>query len=195
MSITLTRLLIVVALVAAGCSSSDGRVLSRPDVTATTALVVEAPVVTEEFDPTALTLFSPDFGDYEELPVQFTTDGEGLSPELTWENVPEGAQELAIVVTDPANSTAAHWVAWGLAPSLTGVTSVLPADIKQSANYLGEIGWAPPVPPDGVVHTYVFEIHALSAPLDLEPGGDPQDAIARIYELSMGSAELVGLLI
>ncbi|MFV1989168.1 MAG: YbhB/YbcL family Raf kinase inhibitor-like protein [Acidimicrobiales bacterium] len=194
MSTTFRSILTVVVLLAAGCSSTDGRVLSPPDVTTTLPTVDPIPVP-EDADPTALLLLSPDFGDYEELPTQFTTEGEGAIPELFWENLPEDTQEVAIVVTDPINNTAVHWAVWGLDPTLGAIGATLPADAKESANYLGEQGWAPPVREDGVMHTYVFTLYALDQPLALEPGGDPQEAVSQIAMAATRSAELVGLLI
>ncbi len=39
--------------------------------------------------PDVITVTSPAFRDGESIPARFTCDGEGGSPPLTWENVPD----------------------------------------------------------------------------------------------------------
>ena len=44
----------------------------------------------------ALTLFSPAFGDDEEIPIDFSGEGADISPRLRWSEVPPGTREFAL---------------------------------------------------------------------------------------------------
>jgi phosphatidylethanolamine-binding protein (PEBP) family uncharacterized protein len=45
-----------------------------------------------------MTVSSPDFKDGGNLPVDFTCDGKGISPSLSWSNVPISAQSLVVIM-------------------------------------------------------------------------------------------------
>ena len=46
----------------------------------------------------SMTLGSPDFKDGGNLPIDFTCDGKGVSPSLSWSYVPEKAQSLVVIM-------------------------------------------------------------------------------------------------
>ena len=46
-------------------------------------------------------LISNDFKDNDYIPSTFTCDGKNISPQLYWENIPDGAKSYALSVTDP----------------------------------------------------------------------------------------------
>jgi phosphatidylethanolamine-binding protein (PEBP) family uncharacterized protein len=58
--------------------------------------VLKAPTVA--IASKSMTLGSPDFKDGGNLPIDFTCDGKGISPSLSWSNVPTGAQSLAVIM-------------------------------------------------------------------------------------------------
>ena len=45
-----------------------------------------------------MTLSSPDFKESGNLPIDFTCDGKGISPSLSWSNIPENAQSLVVIM-------------------------------------------------------------------------------------------------
>jgi phosphatidylethanolamine-binding protein (PEBP) family uncharacterized protein len=49
----------------------------------------------------ALTLSSSAFSDGGEIPARYTCEGDDISPELSWSDVPAGAQSLVLIVDDP----------------------------------------------------------------------------------------------
>src|SRR5919204_2160934 len=63
------------------------------------------------------------FSEGDTLPVDFTCDGDNLSPPLSWSSVPEGATELRISVRDPdaPSGTFTHWLVVGVDPASTEV--------------------------------------------------------------------------
>ena len=46
----------------------------------------------------SMMLSSPDFKDGGNLPIDFTCDGKGVSPSLSWSNIPENAQSLVLIM-------------------------------------------------------------------------------------------------
>jgi Raf kinase inhibitor-like YbhB/YbcL family protein len=125
-----------------------------------------------------LTLSSPAFE--ETLPRRFTCDGEGASPPLVVEGVPDGTASLALLGEwlrgyDPGTI----WTVWNLPPEdpLSVPTDrprterlEEPAGAVQGTNDGGFVGYRSPcheTPDDG---DYRFSVLALDAELGLEAG-------------------------
>ena len=142
-----------------------------------------------------LTLTSPAFADGEPIPQRHTCRGKGSVPDLRWSGVPEGADSLALVVSDPdaPRGTFIHWVLYDLAPSVTGLPrGAVPAGAREAANSAGTEGWYPPCPPRGT-HRYVFTLYALGSSVAATRGGDTRAVIADIARRAIASATLTGL--
>ena len=58
--------------------------------------IVKAPTTTTLSK--SMILSSPDFKDGGNLPIDFTCDGKGVSPSLSWSNIPENAQSLVLIM-------------------------------------------------------------------------------------------------
>ena len=94
-------------------------------------------------NPGTFTLTSPAFeslegcgpGDDAEacdiFPVDNTSFGEDVSPELNWTNPPAGTQSYAIVFQDLSNGFA-HWVMWNIPGDLTSLPAELPTGAMPS---------------------------------------------------------------
>ena len=64
--------------------------------------------------------------------------GDNVSPELSWSNVPDGTKSLALLMFDPegrAPGGVSHWVAYGIAPTVTGFAEG--EATKDSEKYIG----------------------------------------------------------
>jgi len=121
-----------------------------------------------------LNLSSPAFADGARLPIRFTADGEGVSPPLVWNGVPEGTACLALLVEDPdapAPQPLVHAVVWGISADSNALAE---GEIRADGtgdedgqdvgrnSYFRE-GWLPPDPPAGHgPHRYAFQLFALS---------------------------------
>jgi Raf kinase inhibitor-like YbhB/YbcL family protein len=70
-----------------------------------------------------LELTSPAFDDGEPIPAKHTDDGEGSSPPLTWNYIPEGTRSIALIVHDPDAHSGdfTHWLAWNIDPDSGGL--------------------------------------------------------------------------
>jgi Raf kinase inhibitor-like YbhB/YbcL family protein len=138
-------------------------------------------------------LESPAFRDGALIPVIHTGEGLNLSPPLRWSGAPSNTASYALVMDDPdaPGGTWVHWVLFNIPPQLRA----LPAGLERlpqlpngarhgscwGASHFERIGYQGPLPPGGMAHRYRFALHALDAPLDLEPGctvGELHQAIA-----------------
>lgn len=125
----------------------------------------------------ALELRSPAFDDGDEVPVEYTCDGDDVSPALEWSGEPEGTETFALIMDDPDApvGTFVHWVAYDIPASASGLPrsapaeTVLPTGGTHGANSWDRLGYGGPCPPDGT-HRYFFKLYALDASLGLDPG-------------------------
>lgn len=133
------------------------------------------------------------------IPVQYTCDGDNISPPLTWDKVPNGTQSLALIVDDPdaPGRTFVHWVVYNIPANITELSESLPSQAKldsgilQGINGFREIGYGGPCPPSGT-HRYVFTLYALSTKLELTPEAKKSELITAIDGHILGQAELIG---
>lgn len=155
----------------------------------------DAAVETSAPPASSLTLTSPAFDDGGPIPRPFTCDGDNVSPPLRWTGVPEGAVSLALVVDDPdaPRGTFTHWVVWGLPPSLGELPEgAIPGVAHQGRNGFGRDAYGGPCPPGHSTHHYRFELLALSAHLQLEPGASANDLRGAVEGEVLGRAVLTG---
>lgn len=117
----------------------------------------------------AMSLTSSAFADNEPMPVQYTCDGDNISPPLTIDGIPEGAASLALTVIDIDGPGGAfvHWTVWNIDPATTAVPeNTVPQGGGEGATSRDEPGYFGPCPPSGT-HRYVFTLYVLDAPLQL----------------------------
>jgi hypothetical protein len=147
--------------------------------------------------PDTITVTSPAFADGEEVPVEFTCDGEDVSPALAWSGVPEDALELAVIMEDPdaSGGTFVHWVLWGLDAGSPGLTEDgAPDSAPHGSNGAGDTAWAGPCPPEGSgTHHYEFTVLALSGPLDVEPGASADEVRQAAEDVVLAQGQLTGI--
>jgi len=123
-------------------------------------------------------LKSTAFANGGEIPRRYTCDGADLSPALSWDDLPAGAQSLALIADDPDApvGTWTHWIAWNIPAKATllpeGVPKVEALDngARQGRNDFKRIGYGGPCPPPGKPHRYFFKLYALDARLDVKAG-------------------------
>jgi len=103
----------------------------------------------------------------------FGCTGENVSPELSWENIPEGTKSFAITMYDPDAPTGSgfwHWVVFNIPAATTEFKTgagdiskgLTPAGTIQSVTDFGQPGYGGPCPPQGHgFHTYIITVYAL----------------------------------
>ncbi len=118
--------------------------------------------ISNNYQP-SMQLTSPTIQAEQSIPKQFTCDGNDVSPQLDWSNVPEGTQSFVLVMRDPdaPNKEWVHWVVKNIPDSVTGVEeNSVPENGVEVMNDFGRVAWGGPCPPDGE-HRYYFELYAL----------------------------------
>jgi len=143
------------------------------------------------FAATPFSLSSTDMSSDKPLSQQqvfndFGCTGMNLSPQLAWENVPEGTKSFAITVYDPDAPTGSGWWHWTVVNIPLTTTSLptgagsqhqpqLPEGAVQGRNDYGYAGFGGACPPPGdKPHRYQFTVWALNTdnlPLNNESSG------------------------
>jgi len=150
-----------------------------------------------------LTILSPGFADGDTIPIQYTCEGEDLSPPLKWEGVPEDTQSLVLIVDDPdapdpeaPMMTWVHWVLYNLPPDAKDLpedvgSGNLPPGTEEGVNDWSRTGYGGPCPPVGR-HRYFHKLYALDTVLKgIHKPNKPQLEAAMEGHI-IAEAELVG---
>jgi Raf kinase inhibitor-like YbhB/YbcL family protein len=142
----------------------------------------------------ALELHSPAFGDGEEIPRDYTADGENEHPPLEIRGVPDQAISLALVVEDPDAPRATpftHWIVWDIPANVEQIGRDLPISASEGTNDFGRQGYGGPKPPSGR-HRYVFKLYALDTELAERRALTKDELERRIEGHVLDETELVG---
>jgi hypothetical protein len=117
--------------------------------------------------PDTLDVRSPAFSAGGPIPAEYTCDGTGVAPPLSWSTVPDGTQSITILVDDSdAPSDAFTLMLVNLIPPTTDHLdqgAALPEGAIAAVNDRGKLGYTPPCPPNGR-HHYHFRVYALDLP-------------------------------
>jgi Raf kinase inhibitor-like YbhB/YbcL family protein len=119
----------------------------------------------------AMDILSNAFSDSQTIPARFTCDGQNISPQLHWKNIPAHTKSLALICDDPdaPGGTWIHWVVYNIPPSITAFEEDirrLPFGAQDGINSWSTKGYGGPCPPNGE-HRYFFKLYALDKILDL----------------------------
>jgi Raf kinase inhibitor-like YbhB/YbcL family protein len=136
--------------------------------------------------PGAMSMTVAGFSDGGQIPVKYSqaapgvAPGEGLSPAITWTNVPAGTQSFVLnmhdmeVARNKTTDDQAHWVVWNIPATATGLPEGVPkgaklADGSFQISATGQMYRGPGAPANGPRHHYMFELFALDTKLDVQP--------------------------
>jgi Raf kinase inhibitor-like YbhB/YbcL family protein len=150
-----------------------------------------------------MTMTVDGFPDGGQIPVKFSqaapgvAPGEGLSPAITWANVPAGTQSFLLnmhdvdVVRNKTSDDQAHWVVWNIPASATGLPEGVPkgAQLSNGAYQVSatrQMYRGPGAPAAGPLHHYVFEVFALDTTLDVQPSADAFETRANVMKAIQG---------
>jgi Raf kinase inhibitor-like YbhB/YbcL family protein len=134
----------------------------------------------------------------------FGCEGENISPELYWENPPEGTKSFAVTIYDPDAPTGSgfwHWVVFDIPASVTELKSgagnlsrnLAPQGCIQSVTDFGQPGYGGPCPPVGHgFHEYRITVYALKVDkLGLDQHATPAYVGFNLYSNTLGKASLI----
>jgi Raf kinase inhibitor-like YbhB/YbcL family protein len=134
------------------------------------------------------------------LPDIYSCSGPGQVPAVTWKNSPNGTKSVVLILDDPdaPSEPFTHWIVYNCTPDSGGIS---PDQISiseragtgyQGINSLGIRGYAPPCPPLGEEHRYVFTLSALDDQITPDmPDRDHIDAAMTGHVL--GQAQITAL--
>ena len=138
-------------------------------------------------------LKSKDFVDNSSIPSEFTCDGRNISPQLSWENVPEETKSFALTVTDPdaPGGTWIHWLVYDISKELREIErGGLPEGAKEVENDFGKRPYGGPCPPSGT-HRYFFTLYALDT--ERLEGINKRNFLDEVEKHSIQKAAIKGL--
>ncbi|KJF83667.1 kinase inhibitor [Photobacterium angustum] len=123
----------------------------------------------------------------------FGHDGDNVSPQLSWENAPEGTKSFAITCFDPDAPTESgfwHWQVINIPASTTsidqGASGKLAAGLEMRNDY-GFNGYGGACPPEGHgMHRYQFTVWALP----VEKLEVPDDASCALVSFMLNATAL-----
>jgi len=150
-----------------------------------------------------LTLTVAGFADGADIPVKFSqaapgvATGEGLSPAISWTNVPPGTQSFFLNMRDmdvARNKTTddqAHWVVWNIPATATGLPEGVPKGPKLANgayqfSATGQMYRGPGAGAAGPKHHYMFELYALDTTIDVPPAADAFESRANVMKAIQG---------
>ena len=151
----------------------------------------------------AMVLTVQGFPDGGEIPVKFSqaapgvAPGEGLSPAMSWTNVPAGTQSFVLNMRDldvARNKTTedqAHWVVWNIPATAKGMTEGQPKgaqlpDGSYQFSATGQMYRGPGAAATGPRHHYMFEIYALDTKLSVTPAADAFESRTKVFAAMQG---------
>ena len=151
----------------------------------------------------AMTMTVAGFADGADIPVKFSqaapgvATGEGLSPAITWANVPAGTQSFFLnmhdmdVARNKTTDDQAHWVVWNIPATATGLPEGVPKGAKLANGAFqfsatGQMYRGPGAGANGPKHHYMFELYALDTMLDVQPAADAFESRANVMKAIQG---------
>lgn len=152
-------------------------------------------------------LYSPEITNGGSLPaaLKCTRDGgDGVSPPLTWSQVPEGTDSFAVIMYHYPRGTVAgrdtpsqYWLLRNIPADTRSIERGNPDSIgnEGSDKDARQTGYTPPCSPAGAVHEYAIAVYALDAPLSNLPEYDDvsvdwETLMAGMYGKIIASAEV-----
>lgn len=152
-----------------------------------------APADQGEVMESKLTIISPVFENGDPIPVEYSCDGEDISPELIFSGIPDGTRSLALIVDDPDApiGTWVHWVLFNLPPDTDGLPRGASGIGTDGQNSWKRAGYGGPCPPGGT-HRYFFKLYAVDQILDLQTDTNKKQLEAALEGHILEQAELMG---
>ena len=142
------------------------------------------------------TSFNP--GGY--IPSKYTCDGSDVSPELRWNNIPDGTKSFVLIMDDPDApvGTWNHWVVYNISPTINELSDGV--NIEALGAIHGKNSWPSdneryrgPCPPPGKPHRYFFKLYAVDIPTNFAKGLSKKEVLSRIEGHILDKAEFYGL--
>ena len=143
-----------------------------------------------------LKLGSPVIAEDGALPVEFTGDGAGVSPPLSWTGAPGGTKSYALIMhhLDPEGQTKIYWTLYNIPANCSGLEKNSKGIGLTGKNTIhNNDGYAPPHSKGPGKKTYTISLYALSATpqINAPAGGTTAETLlAAIKDITLARADL-----
>jgi Raf kinase inhibitor-like YbhB/YbcL family protein len=151
----------------------------------------------------AMILTVEGFSDGGDVPVKYSqaapgvATGEGLSPALSWTNVPAETKSFFLnmhdmdVARNKTTDDQAHWVVWNIPATAAGLPEGVPKGPKLAngafqISATGQMYRGPGAGANGPKHHYLFELYALDTTIDVQPAADAFETRANVMKAIQG---------
>ncbi|MEX1198342.1 MAG: YbhB/YbcL family Raf kinase inhibitor-like protein [Pseudohongiellaceae bacterium] len=183
------------------------RILHRLAISSSLTFSIFAAGMALAQQPEPVEVTSSAFDNHGTVPLMHTAYGDNVSPQIVWGELPEGTEQLALVMDDPIAPTPepfVHWVVYNIPVTADELPEGMSRDEQVSepeelagtingVNGVGGTGYFGPRPPaDGELHAYHFWVYALDTALDLESGLGKTELLAEIEDHVIGAGMLMG---
>lgn len=164
-------------------------------------------VSTLGFTQNTFTLSSKDLGGSGTKTMEFNgfgCSGDNQSPQLSWENAPEGTKSFAVTMYDldaPTGSGFWHWVVFDIPSNVNELVgnagnvslNLAPKGAIQSTTDYGIKGFGGPCPPEGHgFHQYIITVYALkTATLGLDSNANPAYVGFNLWNQTLAKASII----
>jgi Raf kinase inhibitor-like YbhB/YbcL family protein len=164
---------------------------------APTAAPIPTETASEAMEPgLPFDLISTAFEQGESIPVQYSCDGEDISPSLAWGDPPDGTQTLVLIMDDPdaPGGTWDHWIVFNIPAELRELPEAMSvgevaATFGKNSGGRGDYGG--PCPPGGT-HRYFFKLYAVDTSLSLDENANKGQVLAAMEGHILAETELMG---
>ena len=147
--------------------------------------------------PATISVKSSSFSNKGMIPDKHSAYFEGVSPQISWSNVPKNAKSVVLMMEDPdaGLKPVTHWI---VANIPAGKTSFAENEMMKMAveggNHTGKIGYYGMMPPpEDKPHGYHFQVFALDTMLELPNGFNRQALLDAMKNHVVAKGEIVGM--
>lgn len=137
------------------------------------AFIISASAYADDFKVSVPSAGNGMFGN-EQVLNGFGCSGGNISPEIVWQNPPEGTKSFALTMYDPDAPTGSGWWHWVVTDIPADTRRIgrgtVPEGASESATDFGKPGYGGPCPPAGTTHRYIVTVTALKTEkLNIDP--------------------------
>jgi Raf kinase inhibitor-like YbhB/YbcL family protein len=145
-----------------------------------------------------LSLTSPVFKNYGNIPSRYTCDGQNINPPLEISGVDVKAKSLVLIIEDPdvpknirRDGIWDHWIKYDISPDIGQIEEGKEVEGKSGKTTAGDLVYHGPCPPDRE-HRYFFKLFVLDIELGLDEGATKQEVEKAMEGHIIDRVELVG---
>lgn len=185
---------LAVGVAATACDTDDGRTLDPPTFGLPATTIPPTSVPVEPLPaPAPMQMFAP-WPDGAVIPDRHTCVGEGVSPALSWIDVPAGTLELVVTLTNFDTGMSTHWIVDGIAATTAQFgDGIIPPEAFERANSSGEVGYEPPCAPEGESHLVQFTLHALNQQLEVADDATADEILSFLNQTALDQSSVSGI--